>query len=306
MLAVITGSSGFIGGHLANRLHGAGYEVVGIDRHATPGGWEYPIDLADPMYRRRISELIEPADVVYHLAARPGVRDTATDIEAHRHRDNVVATANVLEATPLTCPVVMTSSSSVYGSAMGTPDGFRPCHEDDPLNPRGGYARSKVRAEELCHRRAERGGRVTVVRPFTVAGEGQRPDMALSIWIKAVASGEPIRLFGSPNRTRDITDVRDVVDGLVAIYESSFDGTLNLGTGQGHRIVDMARTVLDAMGRPARLEVIPGSREEVEATLADTTRCRDVVGFVPSTDLPSLVERMLADISSADRLARVR
>ncbi|MPZ51934.1 MAG: NAD-dependent epimerase/dehydratase family protein [Acidimicrobiia bacterium] len=302
MRALVTGSSGFIGGHLVRELRRRGTEVIGIDRRATPdSSWEHRIDLSDRSNHCRIADLAETSDVVFHLAARPGVRDTSPDIRMRRHHDNVLATTVLLDGVPLQTPVVVTSSSSVYGSAMVEGD-LKACQEDDPLRPLGGYARSKVMTEELCWRRAAEGGRIAVARPFTVAGEGQRPDMAFSTWIDAIAMGAPIRLFGSPNRVRDVTDVDHVVNGLIAMSERSFGGTVNLGTGKCHRIIDMARTVIECMGRPTRIEVVDGGGEEVDGTLADTTRCERVLGFVPSTDLEALVERMVGALSSSDRV----
>jgi nucleoside-diphosphate-sugar epimerase len=100
----------------------------------------------------------------------------------------VLAAERVLQRVPDHVPVVVTSSSAVYG---GSRDG-RACHEDDPLRPVGGYARSKAALEARCHARAARGGLVTV------AGERQRPDMAIAQWIQAVRAGRPMRILGVP------------------------------------------------------------------------------------------------------------
>ena len=142
------------------------------------------------------------ADAVFHLAGRPGVREAGPAAEAARARDNVAATAAVLRQVPRATPLVVASSSSVYGGAAG-----RPSREERPAP-----AARRVRAQQgggraLCAARHAAGGAVAVVRPFTVAGEGQRPDMALARWIAAVRAGRPVRVLGSPARTRDVTDV---------------------------------------------------------------------------------------------------
>ena len=115
------------------------------------------------------------------------MRDRAPDIDLLRQRDNVESAARVLTITPVDVPVVVASSSSVYGGA-GDPAHPRACHEDDVLRPRGGYAASKVAVEHLCAQRRDRGGRVSVARPFTFAGGGQRGDMAIALWIRAMRS----------------------------------------------------------------------------------------------------------------------
>jgi nucleoside-diphosphate-sugar epimerase len=292
MNAVVTGSAGFIGGHLVDALIDRGYLVFGIDRESRfeSSGYQHSVlDLACDPDRSGLSELVGAADVVFHLAARPGVRGAAPGLEAARRRDNVIAVRNLLSVTPSSIPVVATSSSAVYG---GSSDGSG-SREDQPLRPRGGYARSKVEMERLCQMHRAGGGVVAVVRPFTVAGELQRPDMAFSLWLEALWKREPIQILGSPNRSRDITDVREVVKGLITAGERRINETVNLGTGVTHRLVDMAQVLIEVTGRDAEIVVRPGSSEEVEVTVADTSRCSRLLGFVPRTDLPSLVARQV-------------
>jgi nucleoside-diphosphate-sugar epimerase len=147
--------------------------------------------------------------------------------------------------------------------------------------------------EELCEKRRALGAIVAVVRPFTVAGEGQRSDMAFSIWLEALRRGDPIRILGSENRSRDITDVRDVVEGLIRAGERQVNTTVNLGTGVGHRLIDMAQALLAVTGRDGEVVVQPASTDEVAATLADTTRCGQLLGFVPETDLHDVLGRQV-------------
>lgn len=292
MRAVVTGSAGFIGSNLVGELIARGYRVVGVDRHprrATASYRHLVVDLAESPCGPEVATEVAAADVVFHLAARPGVRGGGSAIEWERRRDNVVATRNLLSVVPLETPVVATSSSSVYGNRSGP----AASHEEDELHPRGGYARSKVAMEQMCARRRSQGGRVAVVRPFTVAGEGQRADMAFSLWLAALRRGEPIRLLGSKDRSRDITDVRDVVEGLIRAGERELNTTLNLGTGVGHRLFDMARALIEASGLDGEVVHSAVPLEEVVSTLADTTRCESLLGFVPITDLPALLARQV-------------
>jgi nucleoside-diphosphate-sugar epimerase len=229
-----------------------------------------------------VTAALRAADAVFHLAGRPGVRDTGA--EAARRRDNVAATAAVLAAVPRDTPLVVTSSSSVYGGAAG-----RPSREGDPLRPLGGYARSKAAMEALCRSRP-----VAVLRPFTVAGEGQRPDMALARWIAAVRAGRPVEVYGSPARTRDVTDVRDLVRAARAAAERGVAGPVNVGTGRPRTLAELAAAVGRAVGAPVELVVRPAAAVEPAGTWADTTRCAAALGFVPHTDLDALVRRQAA------------
>lgn len=292
MKAVVTGAAGFIGSHLADALIERGYRVAGIDRQSTlpRSGYEHgSLDLADDPMSTGLKDLLADADVVFHLAARPGVRGGGPVLEEMRRRDNVVATRNLLAATPMSAAFVATSSSSVYGGCV---EGVA-SREDDLLLPRGGYARSKVAMEQICEQRRAAGGVTAVIRPFTVAGEGQRPDMAFSVWVDALRRGSSIRIFGSETRSRDITDIRDAVEGLIRAGERRVNETVNLGTGVGHSLIDMARALLEVSGLRGEIEYQPASADEVHTTRADVSRCRQLLGFVPETDLHDLLDRQL-------------
>ena len=302
---VVTGSAGFLGSAVVNALVAAGRPVLAIDRREGAGvpAAADPVtrlraDLLDP--DSRVSAGLREASAVIHLAGCPGVRDEAPDIATRRARDNVGATARVLALVPRDVPVLVTSSSSVYGGSRGVPS-----RETDPLSPLGGYARSKARVEALCARRAATGGLVTVVRPFTVVGEGQRPDMAVSRWVAAALADLPLHVYGSLDRTRDLTDVRDVARALATLAEPGRapGGVVNIGTGTPRSLGEVVEVVRSVTGTTARTVVVPAAAEEPPDTWACTRRLEDVLGYVPSTDLHDVVARQAAVTSSARQMA---
>lgn len=294
MRIVITGSAGFIGRALVREL--TRYDaVVGIDRlpqPPVPGLRAVRADLLDGDEQTR--DALAHADLVFHLAGCPDVRDPRGDADWWRHRDNVLATETVLATVPPNARLVITSSSSVYG---GTERG-RPSVESDGLRPRGGYALSKVAMERRCESRIDDGGNVLVVRPFTVAGEGQRPGMALSRWITAARAGLPLRVLGSPSRSRDITDVAQVARALVELAHTGAHGAVNLGTGVGRTLSDMVMAIGDALDVDVTTEVVPASDVEVAHTLADASKLYRLIGWAPQTDLTDLVVRQAAAMSA--------
>ena len=291
MAVVVTGSAGFIGRSLVGELLSRGESVVAVDRReqpAQPGLLALTADLLDEP-GELLDAALAQADAVFHLAGCPGVRDCATDVEQRRHRDNVAATARVLAAVPRHVPVVVASSSSVYGGTHG-----RASRESHPLRPRGGYARSKVRAEALCAQRLAAGGVVAVARPFTVAGEGQRPDMAVARWLRDAAAGRPLQVFGSLQRSRDVTDVRDVVRVLLALARRRVRGPVNVGTGRSHTLAEIVAAIGEVTGAAVETVITAAPDVEPADTCADTRRLRELVGFVPRTDLTAVVARQAA------------
>ncbi|MGH3342904.1 MAG: NAD-dependent epimerase/dehydratase family protein [Carbonactinosporaceae bacterium] len=292
MTAVVTGAAGFIGSVLVRTLLQSGEHVVAVDREpvraTVPGLTVLTADLLDRDVR--VCAALESADAVFHLAGCPGVRDRGRDVRRRRHRDNTRAAAAVLAAVPPRTPLVVTSSSSVYGGASSG----RPCAETDALSPRGGYARSKHAVERLCQARLRSHGTVAIVRPFTVAGEGQRPDMALAQWIAAARAGQPLRILGSPGRTRDVTDVRDLARALCCLATREVAGVVNVGTGVGRTLREMTLAVADVVGAEVTTCIRPASRHEAGDTLADTRLLKRLAGFVPHTDLREVVARQVA------------
>jgi nucleoside-diphosphate-sugar epimerase len=287
---VVTGSAGFIGGHLVDQLVRSGYSVVGIDRAPTTARVGLRTVVADLLDENDdVQTALRVADAVFHLAARSGVRDPHPKVDAWRRRDNVEATRRVLALVPLATPLIVTSSSSVYGGARHG----RPSRETDRPHPLGGYARSKLAVECLCRRRLRDGGSVVVCRPFTVVGENQRPDMAVASWIGAVRRDEPMEIFGPLPRRRDLTDVRDVADCLVTIAEGTARGTVNIGTGTSHDVRDIATAVAHALGRQPLMRLRTGPPDDPQHTVADTVALVAATDRPLQTDLTDVISRQI-------------
>jgi len=298
MTVVVTGSAGFIGRVLTRHLSRSGHHVVAVDRQPAlpddqPGVTVLTADLLDG--DPQVDVALREADAVVHLAGCSGVRDRSPGIEARRTRDNVDATRAVASRVPSDVPLLVTSSSSVYGGARFG----RASHESDPLHPRGGYATSKAGAEQVCADRAAAGGHVLVVRPFTVVGEGQRPDMALARWAAAATAGDPLRVFGSLERTRDFTCVREVVRGLAALLQSGADGVVNLGSGAPRTLRELVHALGSALAVDLDVRVERAAGYEVPDTWADTGRLTALTGMRPHTDLDDVVRRFVAGLPDA-------
>jgi UDP-glucuronate 4-epimerase len=295
--ALVTGCAGFIGSHVTDALLARGTEVVGVDcltdnypvsqklanlgRAGDHGGFELVVDDVSGSAAR----LLEGCDVVYHLAAEPGVRSSwGRRFQRFLHH-NVEATQRLLEAArevPGT-RVVYASSSSVYGESERLPT-----PEHAPPQPRSPYGVTKLAAEQLCRvYHANHGVDAVALRFFTVYGPRQRPDMAFRRFCEAAARGAPIELFGDGRQSRDFTYVTDVVDAILAAGARPGAGgrLYNVGGGAPVSLNAALEALAGLVGRP--LDVRRGEREsgDVLHTAADVTRAREELGFAPATSL---------------------
>jgi UDP-glucuronate 4-epimerase len=304
--ALVTGCAGFIGSHLTDVLLARGTEVVGVDclsdnypaseklanlgRAADHDAFELVVaDVASSGAR-----MLEGCDVVYHLAAEPGVRSSWGGRFQRFLHHNVEATQRLLEAAreaPGT-RVVYASSSSVYGDSERLPT-----PEHAPPQPRSPYGVTKLAAEQLCRvYHANHGVDAVALRFFTVYGPRQRPDMAFRRFCEAAVRGAAIELFGEGRQSRDFTYVADVVDAVLAAGARPDVGgrVYNVGGGAPVSLNTALAELAGLVGRP--LDVRRREREsgDVLHTAADVARAREELGFAPAT---SLAEGLGAELS---------
>jgi nucleoside-diphosphate-sugar epimerase len=293
-MLVVTGAAGFLGGHVVAQAADDGRPTCTVDRrHPVDGQVDVLVDLAEPGDQlAALSEMFAAATAVVHLAGAAGVRARGAGIAERRRRDNVLATRTVLALTPPAVPVVVTSSSSVYGGAASL---GRPSREADPPRPLGGYARSKIAVEQDCARRRDRGGRITIVRPFSVIGRGQRADMALARWVAEAMTGAPLTVYGSLHRTRDFTDVATTARALLALADLAPQTVVNLGSGRAITLGTVTTAVARMLGDTG-IHTVAATANEPDHTLADVRRCQRLLGFTPtSPDLDAVVSAIAAD-----------
>jgi UDP-glucose 4-epimerase len=299
MRAFVTGCAGFIGSHLTDSLLVDGHEVVGVDcfndnygrtekRRNLEHALEFdafdfvPLDLA----RGDLQSLISEVDVVFHLAAEPGVRSSWGPRFESYERNNITATQHLLEAAKHTPGkrFVYASSSSIYGQAETLPT-----PEDTIPRPFSPYGVTKLAAEHLCSAYFGNYGVQTVaLRYFSVYGPRQRPDMAFNVFCRAALEDRPLTLFGDGSQTRDFTFVGDVVAATRAAAERPDvgGGVYNIGGGSRVSVNDAIALLEDYAGRPLTVQRHDVERGDVRDTGADTARAREALGFAPATAFP--------------------
>jgi UDP-glucuronate 4-epimerase len=292
---LVTGAAGFIGSHLSEALLARGDRVLGIDSFteyystarkranlsaAVANGLEFKrVDLTcDPL-----EGLVEGIDVVYHMAAQPGVRSSwGEDFDTYARR-NIVATQRLLEATLRagSARFVFASSSSVYGNV-----GASPARETDRLAPVSPYGLTKAACEDLLavYRRVH-GLSAVALRYFTAYGPRQRPEMAFASFIRAVLSGRPLHILGDGMQTRDFTFVTDVVAATIAAAELGTEPAYNISGGTNSTLLEAIAEIERLTERRALISFSPSARGDAYRTNADLTAARRDLGYAPEISL---------------------
>jgi len=290
MKIVITGGAGFIGSHLVDRLvRDSAGEILVIDnmhrgRHAhlaqhadNPALQVIEADIRDADAMR---ELCASADVIYHLAAQSNVMGAVSDL-SYSFSTNVAGTVNVLEAARAggVRRVVFTSSREVYGEVDRLP-----VPEDAPFNSKNAYGASKA-AGELYVRvfLNTYGVETAVLRLANVYGSHDR-DRVIPLWLDAANSGEHMIVYGG-QQLIDFVHVDQVVEALVRASTAAIIGQpINVGSGQGTPLLQLAERVLALPGARSQLDLRPARSVEVARYTAEIGLMRAQLGLEPPAD----------------------
>ncbi|MFK7934785.1 MAG: NAD-dependent epimerase/dehydratase family protein [Saprospiraceae bacterium] len=331
MKILVTGSAGFIGFHLANRLIEAGYEVVGLDsiNDYYQVGLKYDrlkaagIEQRDLGYNRLQQSALhsnyrfiklrledesnlfklfaqEQFEIVVHLAAQAGVRYSIDNPKAYIS-SNIVGFANLLEAVrhyPIQ-HLVFASSSSVYGLNKEVP--FSVNHKTD--RPVSLYGATKKSNELMAHAYSHLFNTpMTGLRFFTVYGPWGRPDMAYFLFTEAILKDQPIKVFNEGKLSRDFTFVDDVVEGVMRILQQGFKlktldnapfNIYNIGKTQPIRLLKFIATIEEVLGKTTDKQLLPMQQGDVLETWADADALVEDYDYQPQTDLRTGIERFV-------------
>ena len=311
MNILVTGCGGFIGSNVSRLLAESGHHVTGIDSiglyDSTLVRWRlrglpaYPrfalhnIDIQD---RHSLRLLFQDStcqgafSAVIHLAARAGVRGSVEDPRAY-YETNVLGTLNLLEL----CrefgvkQFILASTSSVYGN-----QGYGPISEDSPNNrPLSPYAASKSAAETLLHSYHHLYGMDAVVlRYFTVYGPGGRPDMSVFRFIRGIAEGVPVTVYGDGTQRRDFTFVDDIARGTVAALSLRRFQIINLGNDRPVSVNELIGIIESAVGRSALVQYQERHEADPSLTWADVGWAQRLLGWIPEVNIEEGIRRTVA------------
>ena len=300
MRVLITGSSGQIGTNLGLLLLERGHEVLGIDLR--PNAWTDAIpqrtfDLCQPADALIASLADERVDVIVHLAAYAKVHELV--VHPRRALSNVEHTFNVLElARARGLPVVFGSSREAYGDVS---DGM--IAEDRRVVAKSPYSASKIAGEAFVRSYASCYGLSTLTYRFSnVYGryddDLERMERVMPLFIREIAAGREVTVFGR-EKILDFTYVDDCVAAVAAgvdlLYRGEVhDETINVATGRGYSLLDLATFIGEALGVEPKVHVEPTRPGEITRYVADISKARKLLGYEPTTFLPEGVRKAVA------------
>jgi UDP-glucose 4-epimerase len=313
--ALITGGAGFIGSHLAEALLERGWRVEVIDDLSTGSirniehlkgrpGFSYVLDTV--MNRPLMAELVDRADVIFHLAAAVGVR-LIVEAPVHTIETNIKATEVVLElAARKKKPVLLSSTSEVYGKL--NKEKFS--EEDDlVLGPtsrsRWCYAASKIIDEFLAKAYwKERKLPTVVVRVFNTIGPRQTGQYGMVVprFVRQALRGEPITVYGDGTQRRSFTWVGDVVEAMIRLIQEprAYGEVFNVGHTEEISIYELACLVKEMTGSDSEIVFVPYERayeegfEDMPRRLPDLSKIQALIGYRPTLTLREMLARIIA------------
>lgn len=300
MKVLVTGCAGFIGSHVCELLISQGAEVVGIDNfdpmypkrfkeanlrelNVSESFRMYEVDLRFLPNLKRLAQSESGFDAIVHLAARAGVRPSIKDPVGYIE-SNVIATQLLTQFAEeqRIKNFVFASSSSIYGNYPIMPWTEEDAGKGIPISP---YAGTKIAAEKVVeiHSHLTK-SQATSLRFFTVYGPRQRPDLAISKFVRATAQGQPIERYGKGRSARDYTYVSDIAEGVVAsilrLKGNNYEA-INLGFGMPLNLRDMIDLVGEVVEREPEVTELPEQKGDVTYTWASILKASDLLGYSP-------------------------
>ena len=314
MRTLITGGAGFIGSHLAEHLLDLGDQVCVMDNLSTGhfenirglvgrAGFEYIVgDISDSTLA---ASVIDSADQIFHLAAAVGVRLIVED-PVRTIETNIHGAAQVLNlAARRGKPVLVTSTSEVYGKGTAVP-----FHEDDDVvygptaRSRWSYAFSKAIDEFLALAYHQTQGLpAVVVRLFNTVGPRQvgHYGMVVPRLIEQALNHQTVTVYGDGEQSRCFCHVADIVPALVKLLRTpaAHGKVVNLGSDEEVTIADLARRIIKMTGSHSEMRLVPYDKayrpgfEDMRRRVPSLERARDLIGYRPRHDLAAILSDMI-------------
>ncbi len=288
MRVLVTGGAGFLGSHLVDALVGRGDDVVVLDNlsrgslqhlegHLSAGA--VAMLTGDVRDYEAVLHATDGVEAVFHLAAQSNVMGAMQDPD-YSLTTNVLGTYNVLKAASIakTRRVVFSSSREVYGEPKSLP-----VAEAAATLPKSFYGASKVAGEAYCRAWRRAGGlECQILRFANLYGPRDR-DRVIPLWMSHARAGEPLQMYGG-EQVLDFLWVGHAVSALLAAAQCPEQGPINVGSGAGTRLSDLAQRILQLTGSRSTLQLLPARDVEVVRFVAEISRMRSILALEPDAD----------------------
>ncbi len=299
MKVLVTGGAGFIGSHLVDRLVEEGHEIIVLDnlfRGSLKALDSYITHKKITFLNRdirdyeQVKQACKGCELVYHLAAQSNVMGAVEDIR-YSFSTNVVGTFNVLLAAKEqgVRRLIFSSSREAYGEA-----GYLPVDESHPLNSKNSYGAGKAAGEKYCQVFQNSGDlEVVILRLANVYGPRDF-NRVIPIFIKNVKQGKELTVFGG-QQLIDFIAVPFVVSmmRLAAENKKALFGPVNIGSGRGTTLFELASRIMALSGKNSKINVLPARNAEVVKYTADLKRFKEVFKTEPPLDPLDYLKAML-------------
>jgi len=301
---LVTGSSGFIGFNLSKLLLSNGNNVIGVDSYN---------NAYDPSFKRlrqkvlrtennfkefeinlNSNENLEPlekekVDIVFHLAARAGVRQSFLDPVSYI-KDNSIATTNVANFVKNMSikTLILASTSSIYGDS-GQEEMIEGLNEK--IEPPSIYAASKLSGEVFAKNILESTeSNVVITRFFTVYGPFGRPDMSVLRFIHWIVEGKKLKLYGNGEQSRSFTYIDDVTELLSICTDLQSSCTLNVGNNKTSTLNEVIKLIEEMTNKEASIDYQERAYKDPDVVLPSLKNTKNITGWSPKTDIKKGIE----------------
>ena len=299
---LVTGGAGFVGSHLCDRLMADGFDVLCVDNFYT-GNRDNIIDLIDnphfEMMRHDVTfPLYVEVDEIFNLACPASPIHYQLD-PVQTTKTSVHGAINMLGLAKRTgAKILQASTSEVYGDPEVHPQTEDYLGNVNPIGPRGCYDEGKRCAETLFfdyHR--QYGTNIRVARIFNTYGPRMHPDdgRVVSNFIVQALRGKPITIYSDGSQTRSFCYVSDLIDGLMALMETSDDvtGPVNLGNPREMTIRELAEQIITMTGSKSELVEKPLPGDDPTQRCPDISRAKSQLGWSPAVALEDGLEKTI-------------
>lgn len=311
---LVTGGAGFIGSHLIEKLLKGGNRVWALDDLSTGSmdrlapfkkNRDFTFKKGSVLNEKDLKPLVSLVDLIYHLAAAVGVK-YVVEKPLYSMINNIEGTNMVLRlACPKKIPVLITSTSEVYGKLDRAP--FKETSDrvyGSAYNERWGYALSKAVDEftALAYFR-EKGLPVVIVRLFNTVGPGQsgKYGMVIPRLIEQAARGKPMTVYGDGKQIRCFSHVDDVTDALVKLLSSKkvYGEIINLGSNHKVSINGLAGLIKKMTKSRSKIVHVPYEKaysktfEDMQKRVPDLAKARRLIGYRPTRSLEEIIRSIL-------------